>query len=294
MRRAACALTALTLLTIPASARGDGLPVVGIDAGPTGVAAEGVRYVTMPAGAGTTVAAVAQRGGRILRSAHLRGPFTIPAVAFDGTASGLSADGRTLVLIRPRASFPQRRTHLVVLDTARLRVRARLDLRGDFSFDAISPDGGSLFFIQYRSRIDPTNYRVRAYDLAAGALSPRPVVDPREPGEQMRGLPVTRAASPDGRWAYTLYNLPGVEAFVHALDTATGSARCIDLPLLDGRVDASGLRLHVGSGLTVLDGPRPLAEVDLRSFRVTPVASALGLGPLVAGAGLTAPPPAAS
>ena len=45
----------------------------------------------------------------------------------------------------------------------------------------------------------------------------------------MRGQPLTRATSPDGRWAYTLYDGAGKEPFIHALDTSTRSARCIDL-----------------------------------------------------------------
>src|SRR4051812_6433419 len=93
-----------------APVKGDGLPVGNIDAGPTGVTAPGesARYVTLPAGGGTLVARVARDGGQILRSRFMQGNFTVPAVALDGSASGLSGDGSTLALIRPRARFPQR------------------------------------------------------------------------------------------------------------------------------------------------------------------------------------------
>jgi len=67
---------------------------------------------------------------------------------------------------------------------------------------------------------------VRAYDLAARRLLPEPVVDPREPGEKMQGLPMTRATSADGRFAYTLYERPRGAPFIHALDTVRGSAAC--------------------------------------------------------------------
>src|SRR4051794_8815459 len=242
-RSAAVFLLALSILAAPA--RGDGLPVAGVNAGPEGVAGGAVRYVTLDGARGTVVAAVARAGGKVLRSRALPGRLTIPAVAYDGTPSGLSADGHTLVLLRPRLSFPQRRTRLAVLDARTLRLRRTLDLRGDFSFDAVAPGGRALYLIQYVSPTDPTRYDVRAYDVAAGRLRPGAIVDPRERDEKMRGFPVTRAMSPDGRWAYTLYDGGGHAPFVHALDTATGHARCIDLP---GRSGAFALRLRATAG----------------------------------------------
>jgi hypothetical protein len=126
MRAGLCGATICGLmLPVPAGAGADGLPVQGVDAGPTGVASATVRYVSLPARpGGTLVAKVRRDGGQVLRSRMLRGSFTIPAVAYDGSASGLSADAGTLVLIRPRARFPQQRTRLVVLDAKRLRLRS--------------------------------------------------------------------------------------------------------------------------------------------------------------------------
>jgi hypothetical protein len=94
------------------------------------------------------------------------------------------------------------------------------------------------------------------------------VVDPREPDEKMQGIPITRTVSADGRWAYTLYDRPGGEPVVHALDTSARRAVCIDMPLLAGRRDLYGLRLRAGAALTVLSGRRAVAQVDLASFRV--------------------------
>jgi hypothetical protein len=259
-----CALGAASV------ARADGLPVLGVDVGPTGVvAASGeARYVTLPAGGATVVARVEPTGGRVLGSRLLRGTFTIPAVAYDGSAGGLSADGRTLVLIEPRQSFPRARTTLAVLDERSLRPRAIVRLKGDFSFDAVSPRARWLYLIQYVDPNDPAHYAVRAYDLRAGRLAPAPVVDPHEPGEEMRGAPLTRAMSEHGRWAYTLYDGGGATPFVHALDTATRTARCI---VLDGvspqRV--SRLRMRVtGHALELRERGRAAFEVDTRTFRV--------------------------
>jgi len=264
---------------IAAAASGDGLPVLGIDVGTQGVAARTapVRYVTLRGAGETIVARTARVGGRVLRFATVPGTFTIPAVAYDGSSSGLSADAGTLVLIEPRTGFPRARTTFAVMDARRLRLRRVIDLRGDFSFDAISPGGRTLYLIQYTSRFDPTKYSVRAYDLSAGRLFRAPVVHPHEHGDEMRGSPLTRATSPGGRWAYTLYDGGGMTPFVHALDTARRRARCIDLPVLAGRRDLSQLRLGVepgGVSLTVRTPQRTLAVVDLASFRV--VAPAVG------------------
>ena len=252
-------------------AAADGLPVLGVDVGGTGVVARSgnARYVTVPANGNTVVARVTPHNGRVLASRLVRGRFTIPAVAYDGSAAGLSADGRTLVLIQPRTSFPRAQTPLIVIDAKRLRTLHLVRLHGDFSFDAISPRGSLMYLIEYISPTDPTRYRVRAYDLAANRLLAQPVVDPREPGEKMGGLPLTRATSPDGRWAYTLYDGAGKTPFVHALDTSARSARCIDLDALT-RTNLTRMHLNLdaaGHTLTVKSGQRPLAAIDTRTFR---------------------------
>jgi hypothetical protein len=149
-------------------------------------------------------------------------------------------------------------------------------LRGDFSFDALSPDGNSLFLINYLSRTDPTQYRVRVYDLARNRLDPKPVVDPREAPGAMNGFAVTRVSSQDGRWAYTLYDGAGKHPFIHALDTRDRKASCIDLdgPAFSNTV-AFDLRLSVAAGGARLDVRRKgkaLASVSTATLRVGPPA----------------------
>lgn len=258
-----------------ATASADGLPVLGVDVGSKGVTVPGAatRYVTLWAGPRSTVIArVARNGGRIVRSRLLDGSFTIPAVAYDGSASGLSADGSELVLIQPRASFPRARTSFAVLDARRLRLLKVVRLRGDFSFDAISPRGNRIYLIQYLSPTDPTKYAVRAYDAQEGRLAREPVVDPHEADEQMRGQPLSRAMSPDGRWAYTLYDGNGKTPFVHALDTSRATARCIDLDALQGEKYLWTLRLMVRDGgkrLAVQNGSVPELVVNTETFDVS-------------------------
>jgi hypothetical protein len=274
MRSLMCCAALLAAGVGAGSAGADGLPVLGVDAGGTGVMARSgdARYVTVPANGDTVVARVNPHNGQVLASRLVRGTFTIPAVAYDGSAAGLSADGHTLVLIQPRASFPRAQTPLMVVDAQRLRTLQIVRLHGDFSFDAISPRGSLVYLIEYTSPTDPTRYRVRAYDLAADRLLAQPVVDPREPGEKMGGNPLTRATSPNGRWAYTLYDGAGKTPFVHALDTSTRSARCIDLEALTG-TNLSRMRLHVDAAahtLTVNSRQRPVVVIDTRSFQTSP------------------------
>jgi hypothetical protein len=260
------ALAALALLAaLPATALADGLPAVGIDAGPVSAPGGELSYTTERAGADTRLIESARYGGP-LRARRLPGSFSIPAVAYDGSPGGISADGRTLVLISPRTRYPRRRTTFAVVDARRLTVRSRISLKGDFSFDALSPDGRTMYLIQY-SPWHPANYSVRAYDIGARRLHARPVVDPSEPDEPMTGAPVTRATSPHGRWAYTLYS-SRPHPFVHALDTEGRTAVCIDLDRLHGSVWGATLQLH-GPTLDVV-GQRGavLARIDRRDHRL--------------------------
>jgi hypothetical protein len=263
----------LVAVAVPAAATADGLPVLGVDVGSQGVAARTspIRYVVLHAGRETIVARTALEGGRVFGFARLRGNFTIPAVAYDGSASGLSADASTLVLIQPRLTFPRARTALAVLDARQLHLRKLLTLQGDFSIDAISPQGRTLFLIQYISPRDPTRYKVRAFDLRSDRLVANPIVDPHE-HDAMRGSPITRATSSDGRWAYTLYDGAGGTPFIHALDTSRRQARCIDLPMLTRRPNLWKLRITIASDLarlTVGTARQPLALVDTSAFRAS-------------------------
>jgi hypothetical protein len=251
-------------------AKADGLPASSLDYGPSGVAAPSspFRYVTLRAGNDTVLARTAQEGGQVMFTRRIPGRFTIPAVAYDGTTSGLAADEQTLVLIRPRARFPQRTTTLAIVDTPRLRAHI-VTLRGDFSFDAISPDGRWAYLVHYHSPRNPVDYEVRAYDTAKRRLVPGPIVDPSEPDEQMGGIPLSRATSADGRWAFTLYD--GKEPFVHALDTTGRTAVCVDLPQLIGiGLVRARLSLDGGGGtLSVINRGDPALLINTETFSVS-------------------------
>lgn len=273
LRLAALALVSLSLVAGSAAAAGG--PAPGTVSGWDGVLTPdgSLRYVAMPSGRTTTVAAVVVRGGRVERFTTVRGTYGVPAVAFDGSAGGLSADGRTLVLASFTGTpYPGAVTRFAILETKRLKLRRVLPLRGSWSYDALSPDGRFLYAIEYLTAGSNPGYRVRAVDLGSGRLLPGAIVDKRKPGEEMRGSPMTRTMGRDGGWAYTLYGEQDGTAFVHALDTRNRRAVCVDLPWRKTQGAISEVRLAVSRNGRLLElrqqGIGRLAVVDTRSFAV--------------------------
>ncbi len=205
-----------------------------------------VNFVALSAGRDTIIQRVVRNGGVVERTRLIRGHYGIPGAAYDGSTTGLSADGRTLVLAEFTRSTA--RTRLLVLDTrhparaqahraAGVPLRRRDLTRRPDALRAALSEGA-------RGR---TIYDVMALDLRTGRLRGEPIMDPREPDEKMGGIPLTRTMSPDMRWVYTLYS--GEHNFVHALDTQEGTARCIDLPggdLSAERLALDGPTLQVG------------------------------------------------
>jgi hypothetical protein len=246
----------------------DGSPYApGLVYGASGVRAPNgsVRYVTLSTPRSTIVAAIGVRSGRVVTSTVLRGFYGVPLVAFDNSTGGLSGDRKTLVLASygPYPGTPGS-TSFAVLATRTLRTVRKVRLHGSWAFDAVSPDASRLYLIQYLSVGQDPHYRVRLFDAQTGKLDPEAVVDRRESEVDMRGQPVTRKTSADGRWAYTLYARSGRPPFVHALDTAAAKAYCIDLPLRLNQLEQMSLRLHVerGHALSVRNGAKTLAVVD--------------------------------
>lgn len=265
MRLAILLCAAGLVLAAAPPAAADGVQGVALQGG-AGVTAPALQYgyVALPVPHGTLVERVHRPDGVVDGWRIIRGSF---GVATAGAGTGLSADGRRLVLQEVTNDLPPARTRLDVLDAGALRVIERIALPGFYAVDAISPDGRWLYLIHYTSR-DLQRYEVRAYDIARHRLLRTPVVDPREPGEKMVGYATARVTSPDGRWEYTLYLRPAGARFVHALDTAHRTAACIDLP--DPR--EGGVSLTLGPGgrtLRFVVDDAVEALVDTRTFRVT-------------------------
>ena len=274
MRRLLAPLLTLAVAAVCAGGAGaNGSPYSpGLDYGWQGVRAPDgdVRYVTLGTPKSTIVAAISVRGGRVTRSRAVRGFFGVPLVAYDGTTAGLSGDGRTLVVASygPLPGAPGT-TRFLALRAKSLRPYRRIELRGSWSFDALSPDGSRLYLVQHITAGPSPKYRVRVYDLAGGRLLPHAVIDRLVSKAIMGGQPVTRVTTPAGRWAYTLYARRKGKPFVHALDTARRQAFCIDLPLRLGESEQMRLRMRLrDDDLTVRLGRDELAVVDMRSFVV--------------------------
>jgi hypothetical protein len=297
MRKVLLPLVALLALLVPATACAAGGGILG---GTASFTDPPYRYVALTPHTRhplTVVERIDLRDSTIDRWWYLRGSYYLPAVASDGSAGGISANGILVLTSLPRG-YPPKRSKFAILDT-RLFLRhpsraadsprhaiTRVSLPGVYGFDAISPDGSRIYLIHsYFKRGEVSHYEVRAMDTASGRLLAEPIVDPEEPDERMQGTPVTRVSSRDGRWAYTLYT-GSEQKFVHALDTVQGRAVCVDLPQLEDLREPFQLRLRLGGGgrrIIVFSrdrkdaGAAPLLEVDTQSFqarRPVPTATA--------------------
>lgn len=270
MRRSLVMVCGILCLT-PGMALAAGGPVPAIQGQRISEPGATVSYVAVSAGRDTVLRRLHRGNGRLERSVRLTGRFGVARVANDGSTSGLSADGRVLVLAGMTANYPPRRSTLVVVSARRLVVRARIVLPGFYTVDGISPTGRWLYLIHYVApKRDALRYEVRAYDVPGRRLMRKPVIDPTDHGEAMLGVAVTRKMSQDGRWAYTLYDRPGSTPFIHALDTARRVAVCVDLPAISEQdVFSARLSLTDGGGtLRVLSSGIPVALVNTRTFMV--------------------------
>ena len=229
-------------------------PIALADGGSAPVAAEGVlapggkiRYATLTNGRSTTVNA-SRTNGVVIRWRDIRGHWAVPGVAFDGTAGGLSGDGRKLVLMQVQTAPLPTRSVFQIVRTSDLAPVQRVVLKGNFAFDALSPDGSRLYLIQHVSQQNLSRYVVRAYALDRHRLLPGRIADRTQRGWVMAGYPVTRATSADGRWIYTLYMRPSGYPFVHALDAVRGVAHCVGIPWHGNQNVLWRLRLSVRDG----------------------------------------------
>ena len=248
---------------------------VALGSGPSpGVAQEiargDVRYATAISGIHTVLEAT-DRDGRVIRSKLLRGSWGIPLVAFDGTAEGLTRNGRALILTSPGNAGPEtKRSWFLVVDTGRFRVLRTIGLKGSFSFDALSPNARYVYLIEHLWSSESTpRYRVRAYDLQRQRLLARVISDKTSWETDMAGFPVSRLTH--GGWAYTLYGAVGPRPFIHALDLKNAIAVCIDMPWKYQPNKVFDFRLRRdGDGHLVVTGPRgrALAVVDMKAKRV--------------------------
>jgi len=263
---------AAALCAAPA-ALADGIAPFATQGGPGVTTPDGTaRFVALTAGDATNVIKIDTEDGSVLTSTTVPGAFGVAMPTYAGVGEGLSADGKTLVLADVVRSWPHARSSFVFLDPKSLRLRNRITLRGDFAFDALSPDGSRLYVIQHVDSNDTTRYVVRMIDTQSMRLLAGRIADRSQRGWVMAGYPLMRVTSADGRWVYTLYGNQKNVPFIHALDTTAGVAHCIGLPLRGGdqtnlilglRNDGRTLAVHWLSG-------RQWVNVDTRTWRLSP------------------------
>lgn len=217
--------------------------------------------------------------GSASRGLELDGRWVLPRVVAGGPPEGATPGGTLAVLAEAGSSRVGMSRFMVVdLKTAASKL---VELTGDFTYDAWSPDGSLIYFIEHRQPAGSGKYVVRAYDRAAAALRPDAIADKRTQGEEMAGLPIERAAGRGGRSVATLYvphpsgaHGAGHEGlgrphgpFVHLLFADTASALCVDLPAEVGR----GWALTVKGKVLRLSRPGvPRAyTIDLESGALT-------------------------
>ena len=195
------------------------------------------------------LATIQAKDGQVLTSLDIPGSYGIPTINWTQGGDSLSHDGRLLVLGKTQPTSP---SAFLVYDPRSFRLKQRIALPGNFSFDALSPDGTRMYLVQHTRAAsgDYAHYVVRAYDLRTKKLLPGRIADRTQRSWVMNGYPLTRVSSADGRWVYTLYQNGGDGyPFVHALDTVRGVAHCIGLPMTNGLYNLV-LSLH-GSTLAV-------------------------------------------
>ena len=170
----------------------------------------------------------------------IEGAWRLPTLGADPTPVGVSADGKTIVLVEERAksaSGDGPTTRFAILHrplSAKVRI---VKLAGSFEYDTMSPDGAVLYVVEHLPGPPDGHYQVRAVDVATGTLRPEVVVDKTGLDEAMAGYPIAQARRPDGM-VFTLYRGPE-HPFIHALSTREAWALCIDLPAT-GADDAVG------------------------------------------------------
>jgi hypothetical protein len=204
-------------------------------------------YIARPLSDGsvhTTISIIDTSSGATIRALNIAGNYS---TADRGHAdSMLSGDGRWLAL---RAqNTPAGATSIALVDTQAGKLVKSIQLKGDFTLDAVSPKGTILYLLEYY-QAGTSHYNVRAYDINADQLLDGSIVDKNALGDKMQGVALARQVSGDGDIAYTLYINPVTnKAFIHILwltDTVNNSvpfpaiARCLDLP-----VGSSSALLH--------------------------------------------------
>jgi len=213
------------------------------------------QVLTLPLGVpdvswATMVAATAAHGTTLVkelevqqeppgRSQSIEGEWRLPTIGADPPPVGVSADGQTIVLIEAGAGAGDGASRFAILSRTFDTKPKIVELSGSFEYDALSPDGSTLYLVEHLAGPPDGHYQVRAVDTATGTLREGIVVDKQVLNEPMAGYPIAQLRQSNG-FVFTLYR--GAEhPFIHALSSADGWAVCIDLPATGSDDSAAAL-----------------------------------------------------
>src|SRR5262249_9730106 len=104
-------------LMAPPGALAAGGPVPPVQSRYISVPGSQSRYGAFEAGANTVVRRRGTNPGSTVSELRVSGHYGIPGVDYGGSTTGLSADGRTLILAQLDRNGPPRTTRLLVVDT---------------------------------------------------------------------------------------------------------------------------------------------------------------------------------
>ncbi len=159
-------------------------------------------------------------------STTLTGAWRLPTIGPDPVPVGVSGDGNTIVLVQAKNGGPTSR--FAILRRGFAKRAFIIELSGRYDYDALSPNGSTLYVVEHLEKNEGGTYQVRAVDSATGTVAEGVIADKRNINEAMAGYPLAQVRRQDGL-VLTLYQ--GMQhPFIHALNSAEAWAVCIDLP----------------------------------------------------------------
>jgi hypothetical protein len=187
------------------------------------------RYYTVtPVANSARLTAFDPSSGRTIAQATIPRGYWLPSLGYQGPTAGLSPNGQWLALTDNGSAMTGKLVTSFLVGPSSLSSSFKtVHVDGDFSFDAISDTGQSLYLIQRMG--DPNHYQVRLLDVASGMLVEHPVVDKRDSSEPMNGIRGDSVADSQGQYVFTVYAREA-GPFIHALPLDQPYAWCIDLP----------------------------------------------------------------
>jgi hypothetical protein len=254
-------------------ARSDGLSVVNVSTGkierdlPPGILSpDRAAYWTSVVTAATTVVRkLDPASGTELARMSVPGAFALPSV-YGPLTDALSPTGRYLVLV-DAAGAPT----FVVVDLNERKERARVQLAGMWTYDAIDEYATSLYLLEHPQG-QKDRYNVRLFDLGTNKLDPRPIVDTKT--SQPTAVDLARgtmgglyhASTSAGLWHFGLYTSTSRGPTIHALNMVGRYAFCL--------VALNTVSTH-GAAWAIAPSPKPAISSLPRVFAINAANGAL-------------------